>query len=83
MTDFIAPSKLTSITTGKYILSNTLQTDPEKVSISPDGLNYKFKNETYFHTSVLCEPCIPLEGAHSFSATYISSKEGYEAIGLA
>jgi len=64
-------------------LSKTLVTDPDKITLSSDSLSYKYTDSTESFNSVLCEPVIPLEGTHSFSAIYTSDKNGGELIGLA
>ena len=52
------------------------------MSVSPNCLFYKWTED--WGDSVLCEPCIPLEGTYSFSAIYTNNAGGYhEYIGIA
>ena len=50
------------------------------MNVSDDGLTYKCISSWPFKNSVLCEPCIPIEGTHFISATYTSNRTGWEFI---
>ena len=58
-------------------------TDYFWIRVLSDGATYNNTSVFGHNNSVLCEPWIPLEGNHTFSAIYTCENEGSAFIGFA
>ena len=81
----IAPSKFEAPHKGPYYLSKDLLTDIDLAVISSDKWTLNFSSNYFdkYNCSALCEPCIPLKGTHSFTATFRWTYGDFACIGLA